>query len=65
MFVFMDVKVQDFVRVKEDKGEQIIDYNAMILPCCIEGWGFGNFSQNIKKDIFQYLYQKGRVPTKK
>ena len=37
MFVFLVVKVQNFVRVTEDEGEKIIAY-YLICPCCIVGW---------------------------
>ena len=39
MLVFIEVKVQDFVRVMEDEGEQVIDYYEVLLSYCVEGWG--------------------------
>ena len=32
MLAFIEVKVQDFVRVTEDEGEHIINYYAVIRP---------------------------------
>ena len=52
ILVLMELKVKDLVRVMEDEGEQIIDYYAVIIPCCIEVWGIGKLTQNIKKNHF-------------
>ena len=37
--VHVGAQAQDFMRVTEGEGEEVIDYYAVFLPCCVEGWG--------------------------